>query len=98
MLYDPKWGISLDSFISWLGTKNPETQYDFMAAGGNCLLGQYMAAKGIAWESGTTPSNFRLTAIAVFKGRPLKVLSDRPWTFGAALERAKSFDDKQTLE
>ena len=87
--------VSLNSFIAWLETKDPNKQYDFMDMSGACLIGQYMAASDIPWDWNSSPSNFRKTAIAIFDGKPLDVVSDVPWTVGAALERARTALNKQ---
>ena len=102
MLYDPKWeGPSLASFIAWLGTKDPNGTYDFNNCRGKCLLGQYMQVMGIPW--GNTPSNpdvgnwanttYWKLGQKLFGSPSMRwrVLSSRPWTFGAALARAKTF-------
>jgi len=98
MLFDPKWHTpSLAGFIGWLETQNPRRRYNYENCQGECLLGQYMAAMGIEW--GETPAtinghwsstNYIKTANQIFgSGAILSVLSDRPWTFGSALKRAR---------
>lgn len=99
MLYDPEWEKpSLASFVGWLETKDPKQRYDFNNCQGECLVGQYMASIGIEW--GEAPSgasrgdwggtNYIKVARAIFgHSNPFNVLITRPWTFGAALARAR---------
>jgi hypothetical protein len=100
MLYDKRWDktdtktdpLSLGSLIAWLETKSPTQHYDYRNCDGECLYGQYMASHGIAWqESGATgnldaPKKRSDFCCLVYHeiARPL------PWTFGAALERARA--------
>lgn len=97
MLYDPKWSapskpatvedLSLADFISWLGGFPPERRYDFAACKGECLMGQYMAARGIKWGHGDyTPSCRQV--LGPFR-KEIEVLAADPQTFGAALWRAR---------
>jgi hypothetical protein len=94
VLYDPKWeGPSLASFIAWLETQNPREKYAFYDCNGRCLLGQYMRAMGIPWEYKgdweTTP--YMTLGRRLFGNGKFNVLHDNPWTFGAALKRARAF-------
>lgn len=97
MLYNLKWGSpSLASFIAWLETKPSSEHYDFGDCKGGCLLGQYMAFIGIPWGKASpltwVDTPYFKTAEQVFG--PLDnfpVLHSRPWTFGAALARAREF-------
>ena len=98
MLFDPKWeqrnAFSLDSLIGWLQRKPADEIYDYSSCG-DCLLARYFADKGfnnkiyvntVAFhveDNGgkihTLPQNFDEIARA------------RPYTYGAALERAREF-------
>lgn len=104
MLYDPKWeGVSLKGFIGWLETKDPRAKYEFYECDGRCLLGQYMAAMGIAWTGAPEHwkhswegSSYMKAAESIFgptrqDGPAFWVLSKAPHTFGAALKRARLF-------
>jgi len=104
MLYDPKWQKpSIESFIGWLETQPARKQYDFNNCRGECLLGQYMTAMGIQW--GVTPpsivGDWRNTSYVNVANNlfgPLRqwtVLSEQPWTFGAALARARELQSHQ---
>ena len=84
--------FTLEDFISWLETMPAERSYSFSCAGGGCLMGQYMAARGRFW--GTLPeescSEYWKSCEEVF-GDPFNVgtLALHPQTFGAALTRAR---------
>ena len=92
MLYDPKWSEaktrvpSLDDFIAWLESKDPEARYNFYCMKGECLVGQYMADIGIPW----TYRVYSETTAKIYEGTPGGVASRAPWTFGAALLRARA--------
>jgi hypothetical protein len=100
MLFDPKWEVKADpfsllDFISWLETKSPGARYDFDNCQGECLMGQYMAARGRDWVYGPidckTP--YWQSCLEVFDGDVsdgAHVLAGYPRTFGGALERARS--------
>jgi hypothetical protein len=82
MLYDPKWGSERDKLISWLVQQNPDMPYDYSDHGG-CMLSQFYDAEvGITcyftnseWKE--LPPGFD------------RIAQTKPWTFGAALERAR---------
>lgn len=99
MLYDPKWEkqsetkadpFTLVAVIAWLEKQPPDKSYDWMAVHG-CLACQYFQSLGhdAPWGNShaivdggyRTPfggsKNYHAIAGAV------------PWTFGAALERAR---------
>ena len=90
MLCDPKWNaetdpFSLDSLIVWLENQPAGKQYDFNDRRGRCLLCQYLAdaAPGVYWCR---------AYIKITRSAPETELVARqtPWTFGAALERARA--------
>lgn len=103
MLYNPDWKtptrptkVSAKDFVGWLETHDPEKTYDFKDNMGYCLIGQYMATKGLRWGEG----EYQPTIAKIFGtgfswvGLSLpewKVLSAQPQTFGAALRRTKKF-------
>lgn len=109
MLYNPLWKkepgvVSLDDFIGWLETQNPAQHYDFRDNCGNCLVGQYMKARGIKWLLAYGNDNtYSKTCHTLFGDDRLHVgfhykgtgegdvLYAQPWTFGAALSRARTF-------
>jgi len=86
MLHNPKWDVqtkpdalSLAGLVAWLETKPADEKYDFTDCRGKCLYGQYMASHGFGWEEA---SSFRANVY-------MHVAYQYPWTFGAALERAR---------
>lgn len=89
MLYDPKWENetktvpSLRGLIEWLETKNPKEKYNYDDCSGTCLVDLYGASIGI--------DCLAATPLAVFSTLEEYwcVAGDRPWTFGAALKRAR---------
>jgi hypothetical protein len=91
MLYDPKWSKapSLDGFIAWLETKDPNERYDYW----NCLTcacGQYASSFSIAnpdwiWEWKDRHLTTELNMIGRGSG------NYEEWTFGAALARALAY-------
>lgn len=99
MLYDPKWEVevkadplTLESLIAWLETKPTDEAYDYHNCHGRCLYGQYMASHGIKWkESGASIPGLAPKARDRFCELVYCAVADQgPWTFGAALERARA--------
>lgn len=110
MLYDKRWDKpevkadpSLGDLISWLETRDAKARYPFWECSGLCLLGQYMADRGIDWTGSPdsaggdwTKSSYRQVAEKIFgsatalRPTPFDVLSNRPHTFGGALKRART--------
>jgi len=88
MLYDPKWQrqsdpAALTSLIAWLETMPPNGEYDWENCDGECLIGVYGAATGLGAKWHDVHS-------AYFERDELHIASDTPWTFGAALDRARA--------
>jgi hypothetical protein len=78
------------SLIEFLGRKDPAKRYDYMD-GSCCLIAQYLQFRGV--KDAAVDSK-----VAVMPGRSsVSVLPDGwneiarkgPWTYGAALQRAK---------
>jgi len=98
MLYDPKWAkpevkadpFSLSGLVAWLEQQPKRRRYNYWNCEGKCLYGLYMASHGIAWsESGGNKGD------AHPRGRFCSIVYDRvasstPYTFGAALKRARA--------
>ena len=76
--------FSLEGLIAWLETQDPERRYDFWNCHGGCLLSTYLASVKI-WFS-TQRYN---SAIMRIHGVADDVARRCPWTYGAALERAR---------
>lgn len=86
MLYDPKWEIgSLCSVIAWLEKQPPQESYQWIFPQ-HCLMGQYFRAMGVP-EDDIRDRSLASTS----EGSPLnKVALIDPFTFGAALKRARA--------
>lgn len=80
MLYNIKQDLTKEALTMWLETQPPEKEYNWGASTweDGCLLLQYMKAKGIPQEYYP-----RMQDIAY------DIAHSEPWTFGAALERAR---------
>jgi hypothetical protein len=106
MLYDPNWkkpsidDLSLADFIAWLETKNPNGKYDYLNCEGNCLMSQYMAARGVGIQGNYRIGDYVSACYQVlgwhsYESRTQSVLSMSPNTYGAALQRARELQKKQ---
>lgn len=91
MLFNPKWDkraetkadpFDIRTLLAWLEKQPAKRRYDWGNCKGECLFGQYMAAHGIAWSDATYLRLSRLVGIEIAR--------ETPWTFGAALERARA--------
>lgn len=96
MLYDPKWEKtetkvahpSLAGLIAWLETRPPEGEYNFDDCDGACLVSLYGASFKPDWNH----SRDYMDACEVIFGNAMLVgpACETPWTFGAALARARA--------
>lgn len=75
-------------FAAWLETKDPATEYHFSDSCGHCLMGQFMASKGEAWDFDLY--NYKVQE--VLSGCH-SVLSEQPQTFGDARQRLRQLLD-----
>lgn len=88
MLYDPKWEQkteprSLANLIAWLERQPDRKIYDYTMSE-RCLIAQWLQSSG--------EENFNLLSNevdALFGGNGKKIVTPEPWTFGAALKRAR---------
>ena len=83
MLYNPKWDLmSLESLIAWLEQQPADGTYDWQYPE-RCLIACYLTGK-----LGTLPEY----SVSLYQSMPHyhAVAAQEPWTFGAALERAKA--------
>ena|SRR5689334_22224193 len=103
MLYDPKWEIqttiepiSLVAFIAWLETKNPGQEYNYMNCSGACLIDQYGDSFGLKHLASHGSHLEKIFGGPMWRGYHY-VCGDTPWTFGAALERARNLAAKSAL-
>lgn len=81
--------FSLDGLIAWLEKQPGEREYDFNNCSGECLIGRYLVA--------VTGCNTHVYT-KVF-GRNIdhyrSVAYAQPWTYGAALARARALRDSR---
>jgi hypothetical protein len=102
MLYDPKGEVevkadplTLESLIAWLEKMPPDDTYDYWCTNGSCLYGQYTHAHGIPWsESGHFENRGERAVFCDFVY--CEVACEVPYTFGAALGRARKAVAKQS--
>ena len=102
MLYDRKWderkqdaqGIfTTESLIAWLEKRDPSEQYDHESIT-NCLFAQYFKAHGYP-EASCGGDYVRLDGGSYirrvdFPAGWVHIFAEAPYTFGAALERART--------
>lgn len=109
MLYDPKWQqttlkpYTLAHFIGWLEDQPPSQVYNWNDFFGACLLCQYAASivgeRVPATILGKAPDPYtRAVILDVAYGYDrtpvgIKIAATGPYTFGAALKRAKAFQE-----
>lgn len=89
MPYDKRWDrqtkadpFSLEGLIAWLEKQPADKTYNFSNCQGLCLLSQYLTASGKKWGFDYGPLIEKAPAVE-------PVAMTEPWTFGAALERAR---------
>jgi len=94
MLYNPKWqdvvykGVSRREFIAWLETMPPNKQYEYLFAG-ICAVAQFLQSKGVSREESIV--DFESDLKPGDPGYWLdRIVSCRPYTYGAALKRARA--------
>lgn len=74
--------FSLENLIAWLEGQAPDAGYDWSDAG-QCVLGQFAAAMGA--------EDAELESLTLGSVKPFDdVALNSPYTFGAALERARA--------
>lgn len=95
MLYNPDWKtdvFTLEGLIEWLEKQPAGEGYNYSNCAGGCMYGLYTASRGIQWEKsgastfdGSYPKERDVFCSLVYD----RVAGLLPWTFGAALERAR---------
>lgn len=105
MLYDPKWEVqtkpdvfSLENLIAWLEKQPTTAVYNYVDCGGRCLFGQYMAAHGFPWKMVIGMNILDTGGDDGFRFKQFvydRIATQKPWTFGAALERARHVASRQ---
>lgn len=96
MLYDKRWDkqvetkadpFSLESLIAWLEKQPAKKKYDYFDCRGRCLFGQYAAATmDMSWMNVVVLEGHKHE----FKLLAYDIACQKPYTFGAALERARA--------
>lgn len=81
--------FTLDSLIAWLETMPADRVYNFFDCDGRCLIGQYIAAKSSSnhWRHYGYPNWMDLVDAHPHVS---KIATHEPFTFGAALLRARA--------
>jgi hypothetical protein len=84
--------FSLAGLVAWLETQPAETAYNFWNCHGQCLLSTYLTVRGMVEDSPGTNyiKLMRATCGYGVGGDPIDVSGDKPWTYGAALARARA--------
>lgn len=92
MLFDPKWEaetkpdvFSLAGFVGWLEKQPATREYDWYDVQ-SCVVCQYLDASLGEAERKQTYLSSVFPAIEIYHN----ICGRRPWTFGAALERARA--------
>lgn len=93
MLYNPTWNKkpSIAGLIAWLETQDQTQTYNWPKVGG-CLICKYYDALGINdWSSDNRPYYYQTFGDSDGAGELYHaVCKTEPWTYGAALERARA--------
>lgn len=79
--------FSLEGLIAWLETQDPATEYDYSDCFGMCLIGQYLAARGVPWEEERYGDFLTLPARVTIASGCSAPFGE---TYGAALDRARA--------
>jgi hypothetical protein len=88
LLYNPKWKTktttppSYNGFIAWLAAQPPGKKYNFYDVN-NCVVARYLQ------EMGEKRYALDGAEIRTFLQGNLHVVTTTPWTYGAALRRAR---------
>ena len=75
--------MSVDKLTGWLKDQPPGGEYVYSDPV-YCLMGKYLADHDVEWGAGAYSEMPSYYAIA----------AEKPWTFGAALERAKALSEE----
>ena len=79
------------SLIDWLSSCEPAGEYDYYD-GHCCMVAKYLQARGFPLASVDTAFAFLPSSLGAPRALPADwddIARARPWTFGAALERAR---------
>ena len=80
MLNNPNWS---NGVLDWLRRQPADGSYDWQHPD-RCIVGRFLAAKGQARE------DIDYTEMPHYR----EIAAQEPWTFGAALERARAAQDQ----
>jgi hypothetical protein len=87
MMHEPEHPpLTIDALVKWLEAQRPDQEYMWQDPT-YCLVGHYLRDHGSSWGSVAYSELPHYDEIAGAK----------PWTYGAALERAKSVTAQETL-
>lgn len=95
MLYDPKWHqppadiFALESLIAWLERQPGDREYCYVA-NGRCLIAQYLIYNGHTKVHVDAAGRWRSNEGSDQTIPLWRVSIPQPWTFGAALTRARA--------
>lgn len=79
----------LDGLIAWLETREPNGRYDYMDCAGGCLIDQFLDQ---FLGRRTTYADY--TAFGRASRIETAIAVQMPWTYGAALERARTLREQ----
>lgn len=102
MLYNPNWTkadpLTLEALIAWLETKPADEVYCYMDLG-RCLAAQYNASIGRQYYLNGFADSLNkaksITSASPFDWQLEDIARRQPYTFGAALSRARAMLAKQ---
>lgn len=84
--------FSLEGLVAWLEKQPAGRTYNFHDCRGACLLAQYLAAHGIKWAA---DGSSYAEMVEVTTGHGIDVSCNDPWTYGAALARARALLERK---
>jgi hypothetical protein len=101
MLYDKRWDksvdlgnpFSLESLIAWLEKQPAAAVYDWSQPR-SCLLGQWCQFNGLI-DAAVGDKSLEIGTYDRGRNIFFKIAMSEPYTFGAALERAREFSRQQ---
>lgn len=79
------------SLIDWLSVQDPAKSYDYMSCR-ECLIAQFLQCRGYVHASVDSEQAYLRRYMMGIRPLPLRwnsIAQRKPWTFGAALARAR---------
>lgn len=100
MLYDKRWDkpvethdpFTLENFIAWLETQPPDKAYEY-SHGKTCAIGQFCQSISTTYSDQLHSDKGRF--FPIFREWNWYITKPFPWTFGAALKRARELAVKE---